>query len=74
MGNHEWRTWMFFGCELLNVAVAAFNFWLTNKFLEGKFTWYGYDSLNYLMMNETEQSKTYNPMCYTFPTIVSSSL
>ena len=71
MGQNERRAWIFFSTEWLNLGVVSLNFWATNQFLKGEFAWYGWEVLNFLRMNVTEQAKTYNPMCYSFPTVVS---
>ena len=71
MGQNERRAWIFFSTELLNLVIVAVNFWATNKFLKGEFAWYGWEALNFLRMNATEQAQTYDPMCYSFPTVVS---
>ena len=58
------------GCELLNLVVTLFNFWLADRFLKNKFWTYGWDTLQYLSQNETTRIKAPNPMCSTFPTMV----
>lgn len=70
MRDHEWKVWTYFFCELMNVGTVALNFWLTDKFLSGKFLTYGLDTIRYLRMNEKERQGKTNPMCYTFPTMV----
>ena len=58
------------GCELLNLVVTLFNFWLADRFLKHKFWTYGWDTMQYLSQNETTRIKAPNPMCSTFPTMV----
>ena len=71
MGNHKSKLFKFVMCEFMNVKTVWFNFWLTNKFLSGKFVNYGPDVLNYLSSTEEEKKYMTNPMCNAFPTIVS---
>ena len=71
MGTHESTTWTFFFCELLNVGAVVLCIWLNDKFLKGKFLLYGYDAVNYLTASEDKQENMTDPMCYTFPTMVS---
>ena len=60
---------LFSFCEFLNVIAAALNFWLINKFLNGKFNSYGHDVIAYFRSSDTENLT--NPMCSVFPTITS---
>ena len=71
MGTHESTTWTFFFCELLNVGTVVLSIWLNDIFLKGKFLFYGYDVVNYLKASEYKQENMTDPMCYTFPTMVS---
>ena len=59
-------------CQLLAIAIFAFNFHVTNVFLNYKFMWYGYDVIKYYRLENTLQ--TLNPMCNTFPTRVECNL
>ena len=61
-------------CELLNLLLLIINFSLTNKFLNGKFSSYGWDCLNYYRLSRDEQKFAPNPFCSTFPTEVSCDL
>lgn len=65
--------------EMLNYFVGILVFALTDKFLSGKFSNYGLDTINYLNGNgkivevtgkDGTISGTVNPMCNLFPTIV----
>ena len=37
-------------CEISNFGILFFNFWATDKFLEGKFRYYGLDVVHYLQL------------------------
>ena len=67
----------FVTCELMNIGVALVNFIVIDKFMNGKFLWYGYHVIQYLLNNEEDDygdyggsSATVNPMCASFPTLV----
>ena len=48
---------IFYVCpgELLNYALLIIQFAETDKFLNGKFAWYGYDALDYLSSGKEQQ-------------------
>ena len=69
--------------EWINYIVGILVFVITDKFLAGKFSSYGLDTLGYLMGNGKEVeipgegntiSATVNPMCNLFPTVVNCDL
>ena len=59
----------------MNVLAVALNFVLVDWLLDGKFGFYGYQAVQYMMTPERERMDknkfVYNPMCHTFPTLVS---
>jgi len=55
-------------CQVLNLVILLFNWWITNQFLNRLFTSYGSDAVAYL--NNPDERK-HNPMCNAFPTVVS---
>ena len=72
MGTHEKYFASFVMCEFLNLFTTIFNFWMTNKFLKGKFSNYGLRVIAYLMLSDDLQSLEKKPGCSIFPTTVSS--
>jgi hypothetical protein len=67
----------FVTCELMNLGVAVLNVIVIDVFLNGKFLWYGYDVIQYLIRDKYDEfgdydgsSETVNPMCAAFPTLV----
>ena len=71
MGTHEKYFASFVMCEFLNLFTTMFNFWITNKFLKGKFANYGFRVVQYLMLDDDLQSLVKKPGCSIFPTTVS---
>jgi len=63
-------------CEVLNLVMLYFNFYLTDVFLNGNFWYYGWEAMKFNSLSYAEQmSGAYiNPMCKAFPTEVSCSL
>ena len=61
----------FIFCEFLNMTIVLICFAITNKFLNGTYTFYGFDVLRFYNMPYEEQTmtNTKNPMCITFPRI-----
>ena len=55
-------------CQVLNLVMWAFNWWITNQFLNGLFNSYGLKVVAYL-----NNPIGHNPMCNAFPTVVSSN-
>ena len=67
----------FVTCELMNLGVAVLNVIVIDVFLNGKYLWYGYDVIQYLIRDKYDEfgdydgsSETVNPMCAAFPTLV----
>jgi len=69
LSNNQNRVYFtsFLGCEVLNFIVGIANFWVMDRFLDGKFATYGTDVIAYFFDSEV----TLNPMCSAFPTLVS---
>ena len=63
---------MFQLCQLLNIAMLALNWWVTDKFLGGNFSSYGTDVVEYYSYSQYERqnSEMVDPMCNAFPTKV----
>merc|ERR1711990_761277 len=61
----------FIGCEVLNVFLVLIQWFLTNKFLHGRFNNYGPKVFYYYRLPEEEQESQKNPMCKTFPRVAS---
>jgi len=59
-------------CEFLNLIVVICTIWMTNKFLNGQFMWYGFRVWTYYSLPPEEQRGfAKNPMCKAFPRIAS---
>jgi len=64
-------------CELLNIAVLAFNFYVTNAFFSFEWGPYGFKVINYYNQSPIERKAAeglHNPMCDLFPTVVSCDM
>ncbi|XP_023325624.1 innexin inx2 isoform X2 [Eurytemora carolleeae] len=63
----------FFLCEIFNLAIAAGQFYITDKFLGRSYLSYGSDVYRYYSIPEEERGLygNHNPMCQTFPRVVS---
>ena len=48
--HNNWYFAKYVCCEMTNVALLFLNFWATDKFLLGKFYYYGYDAFQYLQL------------------------
>jgi len=72
--RNTWYFAYFVCCELLNYAFLLIQFVETNKFLNGKFSWYGLEVLVYLGKDRLERKIGTNPMCAVFPTEVSCNI
>ena len=66
--------WKFVVCEVANIIMLFFNFWLTDKFLQGRFKYYGWDVMMFYQLSKSEQKVSVNPFCAAFPTEVSCSV
>jgi len=62
-------------CELLNIAVLAYNFYVTNAFFSFRWGGYGFEVIKYYQQSiaerESAEPTTHDPMCSIFPTLVS---
>jgi len=56
-------------CQVLNLVMWAFNWWITNQFLNGLFNSYGLKVVAYL-----NNPIGHNPMCNAFPTVVGCAM
>jgi len=75
--HNSWYFVHFIFCEFLNFGLLGAQFWLTDMFLNYKFSWYGWETVEYYMTyNRTERLTVAfkNPMCGVFPTEVSCSI
>jgi len=64
-------------CELLNILVLAFNFYVTNAFFSFEWGQYGFKVINYYNQSPIERKAAeglHNPMCDLFPTVVSCDM
>jgi len=64
-------------CELLNILVLAFNFYVTNAFFSFEWGQYGFEVRNYYNQSPMERQSAeglHNPMCNLFPTVVSCDM
>jgi hypothetical protein len=50
--HNTWYFAKFVACEISNVAILFLNFWATDKFLKGKFRYYGWNVYNYLQLSK----------------------
>ncbi len=59
----------FIVCEMLNTVMAIIAYFLTNRFLNHEFLFYGFETWLYYKLPPEEQrlSVNTNPMCRTFP-------
>jgi hypothetical protein len=46
--HNNWYFAKFVCCEISNVAILFLNFWATDKFLRGKFKYYGWQVVEFL--------------------------
>ena len=61
----------FIFCETLNVFIVVAAYFMTNRFLNGEFLFYGFKTWLYYKLPPEEQrlENHINPMCKTFPRI-----
>lgn len=72
--HNNWYFAKFVCCEMSNIIMLFANFWAIDKFLGGKFRYYGWDIYVYSQMGKDEQSRAINPFCQAFPTEVSCTI
>lgn len=66
--------WKFVVCEFLNVLILLGNYYVTDKFLNGNFWYYGWDVIQYSRMPTEMQKINVNPFCRAFPLEVSCTV
>lgn len=71
--HNQWYLFKFLCCELLNIMILFFNFYATDKFLQGRFWYYGIDVIRFMMLSKAERKLVVSPFCATFPTEVCSN-
>ena len=59
-------------CEVFNYIILVYIWMSTNWFLSGNFNSYGKEVVKYYAKTFDVKSKSHNPMCNTFPTVVST--
>ena len=64
--HNSWYFYKFICCEMANVLVLFLNFWAIDKFLQGKFRYYGLNVFAYSQMSKIEQRTNINPFCQVF--------
>ena len=70
--HHNQRYFLYFVlCEILNLILVYFNFWATDKFLQGRFKYYGYDVIKFYTLTKAERAVSVNPFCAAFPKEIS---
>ena len=62
--HNNWYFWGFVVTEFLNFVILFVNFWIMNKFLQGKFWSFGSDVVKYELDNTN-----YDPYCKVFPLV-----
>jgi len=76
--HNSWYFAYFISCECLNYILLGVQFFLTDMFLNYKFSWYGWDVIVYYNIPYTDRISMSggirNPMCAVFPTEVSCSI
>ena len=59
-------------CEVFNYIILVFIWMSTNRFLSGNFDTYGIEVVEYYANTSYVRSNVHNPMCSTFPIVVST--
>jgi len=76
--HNSWYFGYFIACEFLNYLLLGVQFFLTDMFLNYKFSWYGWDTIayyNHPYIDRVSMSGGLrNPMCGVFPTEVSCNI
>jgi len=77
--HNNWYLANYVMCEMLNFALLALQFQLTDTFLNKKFRWYGWEAFDYYYSYTEEERRSpqlglKNPMCRVFPTVTSCNL
>eukprot|EP00092_Neocalanus_flemingeri_P088590 GFUD01111948.1.p1 GENE.GFUD01111948.1~~GFUD01111948.1.p1 ORF type:complete len:292 (+),score=79.07 GFUD01111948.1:73-876(+) len=76
--HNSWYFASFVFCELLNFILLGIQFMLTDRFLNDKFMWYGWEVVDYYSWSHrdrmNQQLGIRNPMCSVFPTVTSCNI
>eukprot|EP00095_Tigriopus_kingsejongensis_P003530 maker-scaffold106_size358372-snap-gene-0.15 protein:Tk03530 transcript:maker-scaffold106_size358372-snap-gene-0.15-mRNA-1 annotation:"innexin inx2" len=72
--HNQWYFAKYLFCEFLNFAFLFINFWATDRFLHGKFRYYGIEAIHFSMLTRAEQRVSISPFCAIFPTEVSCTV
>jgi hypothetical protein len=68
--HNSWYFWGFVFTEFLNFVILFGNFWITDKFLQGKFWYFGSDVMKFELAGRENGT---NPYCEVFPLVTSCS-
>lgn len=71
MHRNQWYFAKYIICEVLNFFFIFLNFIFTDKFLQGRFRYYGVEAVQYYFLTQAERRVTVSPFCAAFPTEVS---
>jgi len=76
--HNSWYFASYVFCEFLNFLLLGVQFMLTDKFLNNKFMWYGWNVVTYYSFSQEERMDKElglkNPMCTVFPTVTSCNI
>jgi len=76
--HNSWYFASYVFCEFLNFSLLGVQFLLTDKFLNNKFMWYGWNVAQYytypLKDRHDKELGLKNPMCTVFPTVTSCDI
>jgi len=76
--HNTWYFASFVVCELLNFLLLGLQFSLTDKFLNDKFQWYGWEVATYYSypysQRVSKELAIRNPVCSVFPTVTSCDI
>jgi len=72
--HNSWYFGYFVACEFLNFLLLGVQFTLTDRFLNNKFQYYGWEVVRFYSTPWNERKHKRNPVCSTFPTVTSCSI
>jgi len=72
--HNSWYFGYFVACEFLNFLLLGVQFTLTDRFLNYKFQYYGWEVVRYYSHPFSERKHLRNPVCSTFPTVTSCNI
>jgi len=76
--HNSWYFGYFVACEFLNFFLLGVQFTLTDRFLNNKFQWYGWEVIHYYSFSYRDRMNPLmairNPMCSVFPTVTSCNI